>query len=192
MSTVDFTTNASVSKLDADAASLAEAGWTKVGLKVGQDPGSYTSGKMALLHSYVSARLLVRNPGTSLAVIQSATDYGVAQAAATLGVSTPTLTPAAAVGGVLTGGLPGPVSAAESAAKSAESVATFLGVLGEASTWYRATYIVGGSVLVLSGLFIIAKELGANAPTPPIMLAAKPFRIAHNRARPHYERAVNP
>jgi hypothetical protein len=61
--------------------------------------------------------------------------------------------------------LPG-VATAKSAISSAESVAKFLGKLGEASTWIRIAKIIGGGVLVSYGVVLLAKQGGTTVSVP--------------------------
>jgi hypothetical protein len=64
--------------------------------------------------------------------------------------------------------------AGEAAAKATISVGEFLGKLADPSTWLRGVYVVGGSLLVLGGVFIIARELGApGVPSPTKLIPGK-------------------
>lgn len=70
------------------------------------------------------------------------------------------------------------ISGVSGAVSSVASVGSFLGKLVNPVTWERAIYVVGGFVLIGGGLFIVAKEIGANEVARTVAPIAKAARIA--------------
>ncbi|MGH9542958.1 MAG: hypothetical protein ACRD2H_13885 [Terriglobales bacterium] len=145
------------------AVSAAEAEWTKVGLQVGQDIGSYTSGKGAQLHSAIESQLATRYPGVSLSALSQAATAGEAQAASSLGPSaTPGGWNATFWRGIL--GIPG---AAASLAASVNPAAVLAGIWD----WIQARLVrlgllLAGAVLIVLSVTLLAKASGVSPPLP--------------------------
>lgn len=160
MAKVDDTT------LEQEAFTLAESGFLAKGFKSGS--ANFSGAQQHALVAYVMARLLKRHPHVSVSHLHDIAEYGVAKAFATQGQmpSDIPLSPLAAVGGQIVGDY-------NAVKHTGESISDFLGKLSDPTTWLRGLYIIGGGTLVLSGVFIVAKELGASAPTPPIYHAKK-------------------
>lgn len=147
---------ATLQQIDLQATSIAEAEWTKVGLHVGQNPGSYTTGPLAILRTDVLDKLQVVFPGASLATLQQASTYGISKAAATLGPgSTVPESGLAALGGTLAG-----------AGKALTDPAALLGNIW---SWIQARLprlglILAGAVLIVLSVVMLAKASGARVP----------------------------
>jgi hypothetical protein len=154
MATVD-TTN----PLLTEAAQIAELHASSVFGKPTVDGPS--KAKETIVESIVFRELFRNHPKVSISTLHHAAAYGASIAARDW-----------TSGGLPSAGIVVPgLSEAEQAAKATASAATAtahaLGMLTDPYTYLRAVYIVGGSVLLLSGIFIIARELGArNIPKP--------------------------
>jgi len=171
VSSVPFTTGPT--PLQNEAAGAAEGLWTSIGLKIPED--NPNGAKLAALHSLVYARLLAQNPGVNHATLMAAADYGISVAERDYGTTAGDVpeSPIATVGQTVTTEADAAKKTAQASTAALEAVGTFVQELGDKTTWLRALYIVSGAVAVSSGIFIIAKELGANAPVAPVVTGAK-------------------
>ena len=89
------------------------------------------------------------------------------------------------------------VSGTESVVSTAESLSSFLGKISSTSFLLRAGEVIGGAVLLLAGLYLLAHSIGGaglaaasgspGAPTPPVNWTAEEAAEAQRRAEAAFQ-----
>lgn len=101
--------------------------------------------------------------------LKPAAEYANAMKAYSLGV----FTDPGGITGAVQGAAGSVGSAVSGAASDVGAVTSFLGDLSKASVWLRGLQIAGGGIILLLGLYLLAKQVGLAADLPaPVSAAA--------------------